>query len=99
MQQQREQAAKNASTNLQQPGIPQANIVRPGVPPQAVESTAVLPDSTVPPQSPAPGQLVVNPKTKTALANMLSIRLQGGQNVGPPGADAIPEPSAAGTLR
>lgn len=43
--------------------------------------------------------LVVNAKTKTALANMLSIRLQsGGSNMGT-GPDAITEPSAAGTLR
>ncbi|XP_052739023.1 PAX-interacting protein 1 [Bicyclus anynana] len=39
------------------------------------------------------GALLVNPKTKTALANMLSIRLQG---AAPP---PDHEPSAAGTLR
>lgn len=40
--------------------------------------------------------LVVNSRTKTALANMLSSRLQGSQG---PMAPDTPEPSAAGTLR
>lgn len=43
--------------------------------------------------------LVVNAKTKTALANMLSIRLQSGGSTMVPGAENIAEPSAAGTLR
>ncbi|XP_050353636.1 PAX-interacting protein 1-like isoform X2 [Nymphalis io] len=45
------------------------------------------------PEQQGAGALLVNPKTKTALANMLSIRLQG---AAPPPEH---EPSAAGTLR
>ncbi|CAK1541736.1 unnamed protein product [Leptosia nina] len=48
---------------------------------------------TTPEQQGGAGALLVNPKTKTALANMLSIRLQG---TAPPNDH---EPSAAGTLR
>ncbi|XP_047538445.1 PAX-interacting protein 1 isoform X1 [Vanessa atalanta] len=48
---------------------------------------------TTPEQQGGAGALLVNPKTKTALANMLSIRLQG---AAPPPEH---EPSAAGTLR
>lgn len=45
-------------------------------------------------------QVVVNAKTKTALANMLSIRLQSGGATMGPVTEALPEPpSAAGTLR
>jgi len=45
-------------------------------------------------------QVQVNPKTKTALANMLSIKLQSGGTIGPPvRPEGIPEQSAAGTLR
>lgn len=43
--------------------------------------------------------LVVNAKTKTALANMLSIRLQSGGSTMGPVPENIAEPSAAGTLR
>lgn len=41
----------------------------------------------------------MNAKTKTALANMLSIKLQSGGSAMGPRSDAIQEPSAAGTLR
>lgn len=41
--------------------------------------------------------LIVNPRTKTALANMLSIRLQSTQPTTLP--QDVTEPSAAGTLR
>ncbi|KAL3271355.1 hypothetical protein HHI36_021839 [Cryptolaemus montrouzieri] len=86
---QRDQIQKTAA--IQQP--PQPNVIRPMGQPTAEAPVAI--------QDPAVGQspLIVNPKTKTALANMLSIRLQsGGTSVG--GAqETIPEPSAAGTLR
>lgn len=49
--------------------------------------------------NPVQHSLVVNAKTKTALANMLSIKLQSGGSTMAPRPDAIPEPSAAGTLR
>lgn len=95
LQLQREQAAKNAQAQVPQPVVPQANVVRPiGQPPTVVEAAPVVPDSTVQ-QNP----LVVNAKTKTALANMLSIRLQSGGSTVGPGAENITEPSAAGTLR
>lgn len=63
-----------------------------------------LADSTTNPPQVQDGNiqhsLVVNAKTKTALANMLSIKLQSGSSsVGIQRPEAIPEPSAAGTLR
>ncbi|KAK9886157.1 hypothetical protein WA026_015669 [Henosepilachna vigintioctopunctata] len=73
---------------------PQSNILR-------VVGQASTPESPVPVQDPAVGQspLIVNAKTKTALANMLSIRLQsGGSSVGAT-QETMAEPSAAGTLR
>ncbi|KAF5294347.1 hypothetical protein FQR65_LT10800 [Abscondita terminalis] len=96
LQLQREQAQKVAA-------IPQVvaptNVIRPIGQPQTadvvVTTTTTGVDSAVAQQQ----QLVVNAKTKTALANMLSIRLQSGAaTVGAP-PDTIPEPSAAGTLR
>lgn len=76
---------------------PQPAIVRPIGQPQLADST------TNPPQvqdGNIQHSLVVNAKTKTALANMLSIKLQSGSSsVGIQRPEAIPEPSAAGTLR
>lgn len=89
---QREQAQKNAQT-IQQPATIQQSIVRPIGQPQPVDiNSHAAVDSNVP-QNP-----LVNAKTKTALANMLSIRLSGGSNIGP-ATEPIAEPSAAGTLR
>lgn len=89
LQLQREQAQKNAQS-VPQPSTVQQNIVRPIGQPQPAEVNHHAVDSNVP---------LVNAKTKTALANMLSIRLQsGGANMGPT-AEPIAEPSAAGTLR
>lgn len=91
LQLQREQAQK---AQLSQPAVP-----RPPITPQvqaqpAVETPVVAQTADAQANS---QQLVVNAKTKTALANMLSIRLQSG-NVSMP---TVPEgePSAAGTLR
>ncbi|ENN75011.1 hypothetical protein YQE_08327, partial [Dendroctonus ponderosae] len=87
LQLQREQAQKNAMA--QQGGMPQQQA--PVRPPLAQPPAA---DSTTNPQ------VQVNPKTKTALANMLSIKLQSGAAIAaPPRPEGIPEPSAAGTLR
>ncbi|CAF4800475.1 unnamed protein product [Pieris macdunnoughi] len=58
---------------------------------QEQQVDAILTPTT--PDQQGAGALLVNPKTKTALANMLSIRLQG---TAPPNEH---EPSAAGTLR
>ncbi|EFA05726.1 PAX-interacting protein 1 [Tribolium castaneum] len=89
LQLQREQAQKNQIAAVQQQPV-QAGVVRPLGP--------VIPDSTTNPPEANSQQLVVNAKTKTALANMLSNRLQsGGGTVPVP--ETIPEPSAAGTLR
>lgn len=85
LQLQREQAQKN-HLNQQGPLTPQAP-VRPTIGQPAVA------DSTTNPQ------VQVNPKTKTALANMLSIKLQSGGAIGPARTEGLPEPSAAGTLR
>ncbi|CAH1132708.1 unnamed protein product [Ceutorhynchus assimilis] len=83
---QREQAHKNALA--QQGGIPPQAVVRP---PQAQTPAA---------DPPANLQVQVNPKTKTALANMLSIKLQSGGSIGSTvRPEGISEPSAAGTLR
>ncbi|XP_025831025.1 PAX-interacting protein 1-like isoform X3 [Agrilus planipennis] len=96
-QQQREQQTPKPAPPIPQepPVVPQANIARPLAHPQATETVPVsVVDANV-----AQQQLVVNAKTKTALANMLSIRLQSGStNVGPV-PETIAEPSAAGTLR
>lgn len=79
--------------------ITQPPVVRPIGQPQLADST------TNPPQNPPPDgniqhSLVVNAKTKTALANMLSIKLQSGNSsVGVQRPEVLPEPSAAGTLR
>nr|CAH7749107.1 unnamed protein product [Callosobruchus chinensis] len=94
LQLQREQAQKNHLTQ-QQGGITQQAVARP-------INQQHLADSTTNPQVPDASMhpLVVNPKTKTALANMLSIKLQsGGSSMGAQRPDAIAEPSAAGTLR
>ncbi|KAJ8956075.1 hypothetical protein NQ318_016527 [Aromia moschata] len=98
LQLQREQAQKNHLAQQQQgPLTPQPAIVRPIGQPQLADSTTNPPqvqDGNI--QHP----LVVNAKTKTALANMLSIKLQsGGSSIGVQRPEAIPEPSAAGTLR
>lgn len=100
LQLQREQAQKNLPTPTptppQQPPLPQASVVRPmgPAPTPEINTTTTVIDTSVSQQ-----QLVVNAKTKTALANMLSIRLQsGGASMGPT-SDTITEPSAAGTLR
>lgn len=69
--------------------------MRPMGQPQPAEVPSPNAESNVPPQHP----LVVNAKTKTALANMLSIRLQSGGSSMGPGPENITEPSAAGTLR
>lgn len=100
LQLQREQAQKNvaaaaaaAAQNMVQQGTIQQNIARPIGQPQPVDINAHVDANNVP-QNP-----LVNAKTKTALANMLSIRLQsGGSNIGP-ATEPIAEPSAAGTLR
>ncbi|XP_076254688.1 uncharacterized protein LOC143192843 isoform X2 [Rhynchophorus ferrugineus] len=85
LQLQREQAQKN-HLNQQSPLTPQP-AVRPLGQPTAADST------TNP-------QVQVNPKTKTALANMLSIKLQSGGTIGAtPRPEGLPEQSAAGTLR
>ncbi|CAH0713668.1 unnamed protein product, partial [Brenthis ino] len=60
---------------------------------QEQQVDALLTPTTPEQQQAGAGALLVNPKTKTALANMLSIRLQG---AAPP---PDHEPSAAGTLR
>lgn len=88
---QREQAAKLSG---QQGG----GVVRPIGVAVAADSTTNVPPSPSPQSGEGVQQpLVVNAKTKTALANMLSIRLQsGGANLG---GETLPEPSAAGTLR
>ncbi|XP_060533249.1 PAX-interacting protein 1-like [Cylas formicarius] len=85
LQLQREQAQKTHLT--QQGAIPQQAAVRPPNQPPSADSTT------------SPAQVQVNPKTKTALANMLSIKLQSGGTIGGPRQETIPEPSAAGTLR
>lgn len=98
LQLQREQAQKNAVAQplVQQPPGPPGGVVRPIGQPQPADANA---GGVVEPTVPPPHPLVVNAKTKTALANMLSIRLQsGGGNLGP-GPEGIAEPSAAGTLR
>lgn len=91
LQLQREQAQKPAPQAL-----PQPNVIRPIGQPQTAE--AVNP-TTVVDSNVAQQQLVVNAKTKTALANMLSIRLQSGNTTIGPAPESISEPSAAGTLR
>ncbi|XP_057658096.1 PAX-interacting protein 1-like isoform X1 [Diorhabda carinulata] len=97
LQLQREQAQKNHLAQQQAGTIQQPPVVRPIGQPPIADSTTNLPhvqEGTI--QNP----LVVNAKTKTALANMLSIKLQsGGSSVGVQRADTIQEPSAAGTLR
>ncbi|CAH1111777.1 unnamed protein product [Psylliodes chrysocephalus] len=97
LQLQREQAQKNHLAQQQVGAIQQPAVVRPLGPTPLADSTTSLPhvqDGTI--QNP----LVVNAKTKTALANMLSIKLQsGGSSVGVQRPEAIQEPSAAGTLR
>lgn len=93
LQLQRDQAQKVAI--IPQPVTTPPNPIRPIGQPQIAEviTTTAPPDTAI-----AQQQLVVNAKTKTALANMLSIRLQsGGTSVG--ATENIPEPSAAGTLR
>lgn len=105
-QQQREQAQKSA-LQQQQPAPPpplqqpqQPTVVRALVQGQVVEGAGVVagpPPVVVDPnvvQSQNP--LVVNSKTKTALANMLNTRLQSG---GSTLSENIAEPSAAGTLK
>lgn len=67
--------------------------------PNTVAAPVRLPQKTEEPPQPEQSPLVVNAKTKTALANMLSIRLQSGG----PTVESTPPvnepPSAAGTLR
>lgn len=74
-------------------------MVRPIGQPQLADSTTNSPN--VPETGSIQHPVVVNAKTKTALANMLSIKLQsgGGSSIGVPRPDAMQEPSAAGTLR
>lgn len=106
-QQQREQAQKNVLQSqpppLQQQPVqqsPQPTVVRALVQGQVVEGGGIVagpPPVVVDPnviQSQNP--LVVNSKTKTALANMLNTRLQSG---GSTLTENIAEPSAAGTLK
>ncbi|XP_034827605.1 PAX-interacting protein 1 isoform X2 [Maniola hyperantus] len=62
---------------------------------QEQQVDALLTPTTPEQQQAGAGALLVHPKTKTALANMLSIRLQGAA----PSASPDHEPSAAGTLR
>jgi hypothetical protein len=94
---QREQAQKGQLVAVQQPQQPQPTPVQPGV---VRPLGPVIPDSTTnPPEANVSQQLVVNAKTKTALANMLSNRLQSGGGAVGPVPETIPEPSAAGTLR
>lgn len=77
--------------------LQQPTIVRPIGQPQLADSTT---NPTPVPEANIQHSLVVNPKTKTALANMLSIKLQsGGSSMGVQRPEALPEPSAAGTLR
>lgn len=77
--------------------IQQPTIVRPIGQPQLADSTTNAPSV---PEANIQHSLVVNAKTKTALANMLSIKLQsGGSSMGVQRPETIPEPSAAGTLR
>lgn len=92
---------------MQQQVTPPVAVVRPSLPLDSalpivtpLQGAEQPPLNTAGPNNPVvqqPNQqLVVNPKTKTALANMLSIRLQsGGGNI--PQVEG--EPSAAGTLR
>ncbi|XP_072382346.1 uncharacterized protein Ptip [Diabrotica undecimpunctata] len=95
LQLQREQAQKNHLA--QQGAITPAAVIRPIGQPQLADSTTNLPHVQ---EANIPSPLVVNAKTKTALANMLSIKLQsGGSSVGVQRPEAIQEPSAAGTLR
>ncbi|KAK4878474.1 hypothetical protein RN001_010980 [Aquatica leii] len=92
LQLQREQAQKVAV--ISQP-LTQTNIRPIGQPQTAdIVTTTASVDSSV-----AQQQLVVNAKTKTALANMLSIRLQSGGSTVGTSPESLPEPSAAGTLR
>lgn len=91
LQAQRDHVAHHHATVKQvAPGVTQHVVTSPAIPEQAVEAGLLTPTQ----DHPGPGgALNVNPKTKTALANMLSIRLQGTSQ--PP----EHEPSAAGTLR
>ncbi|CAG9814580.1 unnamed protein product [Phaedon cochleariae] len=93
LQLQREQAQKSHLAQ-QQGAIQQPTIVRPiGQPPQPADSTANMAQAQV--DGGVQHPLVVNAKTKTALANMLSIKLQsGGSSVGGGGqrAEAMAEP-------
>lgn len=100
--QQREQAQKTVLQQQPQGQPPlaqpaQPTVVRALVQNQVVEGAGAPPVVVDPnvvqaPQSP----LVVNSKTKTALANMLNTRLQSG---GSTLSENIAEPSAAGTLK
>ncbi|KAJ8910501.1 hypothetical protein NQ315_012348 [Exocentrus adspersus] len=100
LQLQREQAQKNhlAQQQQQQQGpLQQPTIIRPIGQPQLADSTTNPPAV---PEASIQHSLVVNAKTKTALANMLSIKLQsGGSSIGMQRPETLPEPSAAGTLR
>lgn len=98
LQLQREQAQKTAAAQplAQQPPGPPAGVARPVGQPQTAEAGGAAVGE---PAAQAPHPLVVNAKTKTALANMLSIRLQSGGGSLGPGTEGIAEPSAAGTLR
>ncbi|KAF9824426.1 hypothetical protein SFRURICE_019671 [Spodoptera frugiperda] len=88
LQAQRDHVAHHAAVKQVSPGVTQHVVAGAPLAEQPVDAALLTP--TTPDQQPG-SALLVNPKTKTALANMLSIRLQGGA--------AEHEPSAAGTLR
>ncbi|KAJ8712780.1 hypothetical protein PYW08_008084 [Mythimna loreyi] len=89
LQAQRDHVAHHAAVKQVSPGITQHVVGGPPLAEQPVDAALLTP--TTPDQQQG-NALLVNPKTKTALANMLSIRLQGGTAT-------EHEPSAAGTLR
>ncbi|CAH2052400.1 unnamed protein product, partial [Iphiclides podalirius] len=93
LQAQREHVAHHhAAVKQVVPGVAQHVVGAATLTEQPVDGALISPASDQQ-QGAAGNTLLVNPKTKTALANMLSIRLQGG--AAPPDH----EPSAAGTLR
>ncbi|CAH2093665.1 unnamed protein product [Euphydryas editha] len=88
------QAQRDHAAHHHQPPKQVAPVTQHVVAPlQEQQVDALLTPTTPEQQQAGAGALLVNPKTKTALANMLSIRLQG---AAPP---PDHEPSAAGTLR
>ncbi|XP_049699175.2 PAX-interacting protein 1 isoform X1 [Helicoverpa armigera] len=89
LQAQRDHVAHHAAVKQVSPGVTQHVVSGAPLAEQPVDAALLTP--TTPDQQQG-NALLVNPKTKTALANMLSIRLQGGTA-------SEHEPSAAGTLR